>query len=375
MRYYSITVGSDQPANGNNQSSSSQLYYTSHPNGPYSPPNPGALQVDLDVYQWLGHIVGGQISSFIRIWGISVQDIGQAATFCGKPIIVQGGMGKGLPLANPAQSGVLVRGTAWQVFGNWIDTELTLDILLTVPTGGTPPTVPGLSTPIKNVVLKWSKGTQLSDAIKEALTTAYPNNTVDIKISDKLKQEYDDPHYAADWIDLSRHVHQSSIRLVNSQQYFGVGITLQGNKFIVRDSGQGSAGNTPTTKRVLFQDMIGQPTWIKLNTIQFQTVMRADLDINDEVALPPTQFTSTFAGTAGGSGADNASLAKTYADYRNASAFGGSFQIINIHHVGNSRAPDGRSWVSVFEAILKTANNAQGFSYNVADQTIPAGSA
>jgi len=330
-------------------------------------PNPGALNVEFDIYQYQGHIIGA--NSFIRVWGISVTDISQSAVFGGKPIVVQGGMGVGLPLANPSQSGILATGTAWQVFGNWVAAELTLDILLVPPTGDVTPTVQGLSPPIRNCVLNWPKNTQLSDAIKNALTTAYPSNTVDINVSQNLKQDSDEQHAASDWTDLSHYVNNASIRVLNNREYFGINITLQGSKFIVRDVGDGSASASTATKQILFQDLIGQPTWIKFNQIQFQTPMRADIDINDVVSLPPSQFTSTFAGF------DSGSSTQTYSTYRNASAFGGTFRIWNVHHVGNHRAPDGRSWCTVFEAVLLKANTATGASYDVTDISTPAGTA
>jgi hypothetical protein len=370
MRYYDITIGSNQPAGGGNFSSNSLLHYTSHPSGPYAPPTPGALNVELDIYQFKGHIIGA--NSFIRIWGISPLDIGPASLFGGHPMVVQAGMGVGLPLANPSQAGLLVTGTAWQVFGNWQDVNLTLDIVAVLPTGVSPPTVPGLSPPIQNVVLHWPPNTQLSDAIKNALATAYPGYTVDINISGNLKKSSDGSHFASSWVDLSTQVHSDSIGIINNPDYYGVYITLEGTKFIVRDSGTGAAsGNaTAATKQILFQDMIGQPTWIKFNTIQFQTVMRSDIDVGDVVALPRAQFTSTPGGFVQG-----ASSSSAFSDYRNASAFGGSFNVNNIHHVGNFRAPDGRQWCTVFEAVLIKANPPPGVTYAPTDISQPAGTA
>ena len=137
MRYYDITIGSATPAGGGNSSSGSLLHYTSHPQGVHAPPYPGALNVELEIYQGVGHVPTG--NSMVRVWGISIEDIGQGAVFGGQNVVVQGGMGVGLPLANPAQAGLLITGTAWQVFGNWQGTVMTLDVILIAGTNLAPP--------------------------------------------------------------------------------------------------------------------------------------------------------------------------------------------------------------------------------------------
>ena len=67
--------------------------------------------------------------------------------------------------------------------------------------------------------------------------------------------------------------------------------------------------------------------------------MRGDLDINDQVKLPPSLVTSSssaFQGLTGNNPANNL-------------AFTGPYQIQSIHHYGNFRQPDAASWSTVFE--------------------------
>jgi hypothetical protein len=80
-----------------------------------------------------------------------------------------------LPLANPAQAGLLVQGYIWQAFGNWIGTDQSIDLI--IAPGPPPPDINNLSVP-PNLTLNWQQGQSMSDAIKNALTTAYPGFTV-----------------------------------------------------------------------------------------------------------------------------------------------------------------------------------------------------
>src|SRR5262249_10576948 len=121
MRFYDVQIGD----------TASGLHYTSHPRGPAFPPDPGALNIEMDI-QAVGKMP--TYEAYLRIWGVGIDIIGQARNLnappggAGLPITVKGGMGKGLPLANPSQAGVLVKGTIFQAYGNWVGVNQTLDI-------------------------------------------------------------------------------------------------------------------------------------------------------------------------------------------------------------------------------------------------------
>jgi hypothetical protein len=57
--------------------------------------------------------------SFVRVWGIGVDQINQAQNLHGKPIKVFGGMAKGLPLAKPEQAGLLTQGYVFKSDRLW----------------------------------------------------------------------------------------------------------------------------------------------------------------------------------------------------------------------------------------------------------------
>src|ERR1700691_4540020 len=63
---------------------------------------PGAWNVELDLP--VIDAATSQGFSLARVWGISNAEIAQANNLAGKNIAIYGGMQKGLPLANPAQS-------------------------------------------------------------------------------------------------------------------------------------------------------------------------------------------------------------------------------------------------------------------------------
>ena len=91
-------------------------------------------------------------------------------------------MSKGLPLATPSQSGLLVKGTVFQCYGNWIGTEQSLVFLIGGTTGA--PDAP------VNMPFTWQKGTPLSVAISNVLSTAFPAMAQKIAISPNLVLGY-----------------------------------------------------------------------------------------------------------------------------------------------------------------------------------------
>ena len=297
--------------------------------------NQSALNVEFDIQQFAFHQPNG--NSLIRIWGLGLADIGGAFNLnpsstgtanTGAIVEVTAGMSKGLPLANPAQQGLLIRGQVYQAFGNWIGTAQTVDLLLSAAGVGSndSPT---------NFSLNWKANTPMADALKQTLRTALPNAKLDIKISDRLKMAWDQPGYYGTLTQLNQFIQPISKAIVTDANYQGVFISYDGTTCTVSD-GTTTTNNTTT---ISFTDLIGQPTWISPGIIQIKTVMRGDLDINDQVKLPPSLVTSSssaFQGLTGNNPANNL-------------AFTGPYQIQSIHHYGNFRQPDAASWSSVFE--------------------------
>jgi hypothetical protein len=308
--------------------------------------NPGALNIEIDATVGFGGSpMGAPSVGLLRLWGVPLvkmegyPGISQASDLNGGHILMKAGMSKGLPLtvSEVDQQGVVLRGAIWQAFGNWIGTDMTID--LNAYLDGAEPVQEGYGAVQEAVNLNftWHKGQKLADAINTTLTNAYPDlSAPSINISDNLVAPQEDPGTTMDLTTFRQKIRERTISMLgkNNDTYPGVRIALSQakNQFIVTDS------TKPSAARVLaFQDLIGQPTWIGFNQLQFTTVMRADLDIDDVVKFPKLQATQT--------------AAEQSFQAKDKSAFDGTFFIKQIRHVGNFRAPDARAWVTVFDAF------------------------
>lgn len=310
--------------------------YTSFVNGQTLP---AAWDIELDL-----PVIGQatpQGQGILRIWGISLQEIAQASNLNGKNIQVFGGMQAGLPLAKPQQSGLLVQGTIFQAFGNWIETDQTLDIVIMpgISNGSTPGGIGTLAAP-KNIVLNWPAGQTLGVALQNALQVAFPGVTVNVSTSSNLVRANAELGFFPTLEQLAQFARMTSFDIIKTTGYAGVSIVFgPDNSISVTDASQSpSSGSSP--KQIAFEDLIGQPTWIEAPTMQFKTVMRADLKVWDEIMMPPAITTNTASALS--------SLLNQQASFQ------GSFQITNERHVGRFRQPTADSWVTVFEAVPLT---------------------
>lgn len=313
MRYYKIEIGN--------------RVWTSHPQGPNGPADLGAAMVELDLYvQPQGDAT---TKSHLRIWGASIRDMGQANVWVGQPVKVSGGMGRGLPLANPAQSGLLIQGSIYQAYGNWVGTDQYLNFVLGPPDKSN---LVQFETP-SDVSINWPEGGKMSDAIRQALTTAFPSYTININIKDNLVQPGDKPGILSTIGQIAQWAKENSKSIIG-QNYLGIQITFDGMTINVSD---GSQQKSP--KSIAFTDLIGQPTWVEPLKVSAAVVMRADIKQADLVTLPPTAVTTAQAGAP----RIGDSLTKQ------SSIFQGTFFVNSVHHVGSSRSPDGRYWATMLE--------------------------
>lgn len=329
MRYYNIVITDPTSGQVVQPNSLSGAFpgstYTSMANGQT---NPSALNIELDAPVFgLGTPVS---NAFVRVWGVSLAEIGQANDLRGKNISVFAGMQKGLPLAKPALAGLILKGYVLKAFGNWVDTSQTLDLV--VAAGDSPN---GLGTPDapRNLIHDWPKGTKLGDAITNTIKTAFPGYTSKVNVSDKLVLPEDDKSYYHTVGEYAAYLIDESKRIIGGS-YQGVRIVLRDKEFNVYD---GTSQSTPV--KIAFEDMIGQPTWIDTLTLQFKCPIRADLHVGDFITMPPAAVTTTAQGAI-----------PSGVSLRASSIFQGTFQIGQMRHVGNFRQPDPNSWVTTFDA-------------------------
>jgi hypothetical protein len=354
MRYYKIQIGN--PTGGVTNSLSAQGgIYTSHPNGPQAPPDPGALDMEMILTSTgLHNVVSG---SSIRIWGISLQDIAQSrnlmptlSTGTGMPIYVYGGMGVGLPLANPSESGLLVSGTIFQAFGNWIGTKQSLDIIMIPGTNLTPP-LPHQQQPDRNISWNWPAGVPMATAIAQSLAVAYPTYKQNISISPNLKRPNQEAGFYANLTMFSQYLHDLSLSIMNNSGYAGVTMSLKGDTVTVSDGTQ--QASAAATKALAFTDLIGQPTWINQAEIQVTCVMRADIDVQDVITLPAGPTITS---------------ADSYASFRTGAIFQGTWYVKQVQHVGNFRQPNAEAWITVLDCVQLTIPAGQVTVENITIQ-------
>jgi hypothetical protein len=291
--------------------------------------DPYALNVELHIPVAAEHLP--KAGAFCRVWGIDLQTLLNARSFNSQPIQVFGGMQAGLPLANPAQQGLLVNGTIMPALGNWVNTDMTLDFYIKGAFGLPTPTHPA------NVSHNWPKGTPMSQAVRQALTTAYPGYQVRMSISPSLVLPNDEQGIYQTIGQYATYLNGVSKSIITTPNYQGVYVSASDvNKTITVQDGT----QAPTQGgQIVFTDLIGQPIWTGPRTVQFKTVMRGDINIGDTITLPPSLATLTE----GVNPAGNLSQSNLIQ---------GSFRVTQMLHTGNFRQPDWQSWASTFDAVM-----------------------
>jgi hypothetical protein len=181
-----------------------------------------------------------------------------------------------------------------------------------------------------NLIHNLQPGQSLASAIQQTLSTAYPNANI-INLISNYTASYQDGGAYQNMQQYNGYIKQFATALGSK---FGIDIFAHGNNLIVTDWTQ-SSGDI----NLEYTDLIGQPTWISVNEIQFTTVMRPDLIPTYTVSFPQTLFgigpsyDSANALTTPGLGQNSLQL-----------TFNGTAQLHKIRHVGDSRSPDGSMW-------------------------------
>jgi hypothetical protein len=282
--------------------------------------NPAALNVEFDLPIAPYHTPAG--GCWVRIWGLGLKDIGSAFDLNGALISVFAGMSKGLPLANPAQARLLVKGQIFQSYGNWVGTDMTVDLLLAPATGS--------NDDPKNFVIDWRAGMTLATALSSTLATALPTAKQTINISPRLVQSHDSAGYYATLAQLASVLNRISTSIIKDANYPGVVINYNGDTVTVTDL----TGPQNPAKAIAFQDLIGQPTWIGPQTIQAKLVLRGDINPMDTVTLPRGLATSTAA---------------TLARFQDRTTFSSDYAVQSVHHFCNFRQSDAASFNTTLE--------------------------
>lgn len=318
MRYYDLRVTSAETG-------LELLQFGSYPGGRY---DPGAPNCIFNILTYAQSTPMG--NSTITVEGVPVSLLSGIEKFGfdvnGKPrtnIAFKGGMGPGLPLANPKQIGLLAGGSIFQAWGTWVGTEVSISFTLA-------PSPYSQANP-GPIVLNWKAGSPLSSALKSTLQTAYPGWPITMNISDVVLA-HDEVHAANTLTGLATYL--------NGITTTDVQIVANGNAIRVFDSSY-----RPAPKRIAFKDFVGQPAWHEPYTMQTMLVLRGDLQVGDYLQMP--QDASNFPTFA----QQSAAAMPSQVNYK--SAMQGQFQIKALRHVGNLRQPRGNEWCTIVNAVTQ----------------------
>ena len=279
----------------------------------------GALNIELDISVASQHVPAS--GAWVRIWGIPISAIGQANKLKGKKVKIFAGMVAGLPLANPAQAGLLVEGEIWNPFGNWQGTDQTLEFFV-VPS-------PATQRAPANFTFNWPQGTAIASAIGTALTAGLPGVAQAIAVNPQLIAPETVTGFYATLGQFASFLNETTKAIIGGD-YRGLSTVLSAGTIRVFD------GTTaPKNTTIQFTDMIGQATFIAYNEISLKTVLRADISVGDYLTLPPGQIATT---------------AQSMAALRQGSVFQGQFVVETVRHIGNFRQPSGDGWCTIFTA-------------------------
>lgn len=301
--------------------------------------DPYALNVEFDIIAAIDRYP--KTGSWVRIWGIPLKTILEARKFNDKPIKVYGGMQKGLPLANPAQRGLLVQGKVYPALGNWVGTDMNLEFNIAPGEGGTGSSNFGQNA---NVIHDMKPNQPMEEAIKQTVKTAWSKITPVINISKDLKLKYADQGFYQGLGQIATYWFSISKTIKNDPKYYGVHTALHADKLYVFDQTQQDSENV----QIQPQDLVGQPTWIGIQRISVKMVMRGDLRVGKYLTLPKTLATlgPQLGNTGGAIGQSPAT-----------NVIQGKFFIESLRHTGNFRQPDGLSWITTAECVVPSGDS------------------
>lgn len=345
MRYYDIRIdpvssGTENRFGEVTASGSKGLRFQTHPNGLTSRPDPGALHVLMDLPVSTFDVVNG--NAYLEIRGVDIATINQASNLQGAQISIQGGMGKGLPLAKPDQAGTLISGSVYRAYGNWLNTDMSLNLLIQ------PFTEPQTGSTYPPLVWHWQVGQDIQDAIKYTITHAMDGYTCDFSgMSGTMMGVADQAGVYQDITAFAAVLQSDSMAGNQTPGYRGIRFFVRGKTFYFYDQ---SSNKNP--KQIQFEDMIGQPTWLgpfPYPSIMLQTVMRGDISVGDVITMPDfNQQGSNQVLTGYGT---IAPTSQNITSPKDRSLFKGNFEVTRVRHIGDSRNPDGAGWVTVYEAV------------------------
>lgn len=325
MRYYELDITDSQ--------GKPIVDATGNPIGPFiSTDSPGgALNIIFDILITSPDVATG--GTMLAIYGLPMAALSQSVNLFGANVTLYGGFSGGLPLERPEQQGVLLQGRVFNPYGNWQGVNQCLNLIVN----------PGLLTDKNgktlNIMVDGKRGEGLAEVVTRALSGAYPDTQLNIRISDKLvlpedwKGVYNRPS------QLAITMKSASLGLIKEEGYSGISLVMQ--KGIIRFFDNLTTSNARTINA---NELIGQPTWIGINKMSFKTPLRGDFMVGDVITLPDSLIN-------GSQSLLSVNSPAAFSAQRDKLNFSGKFIITSMRHVGEFMNGSGEAWVTIFEAI------------------------
>jgi hypothetical protein len=211
---------------------------------------------------------------------------------------------------------------------------------------------PGLTKPL-NIIHNMMENMPLSSAIQQTLSTAFPQLKMKINISPQLKLNYQDAGVYQNLEQYAGYILNLSRSIMGAKNYLGVHMSVDNGVMNIWDGTGFSASDNLSAI-----DLIGQPTWVDVNTVEIKVVMRGHLALNDKLIIP-TGTLINFAGPAG--------IVSQSSQQRSNITFEGMYiSITKITHIGDFRNPDGNYWCTVIRGLA--SNPPAVPTFNISNQ-------
>jgi len=358
MRYYEITFTNPDGSPVSKDSNIPSKFSSHSDTFVY---NPGCLEVEFEITNAWGHLLAAQ--THLRIHNPTIQMVNGMRAYNGTTCQIRGGFKKGLPLADPFQSGLIGVGVVQSCWANWLGTDLVLDFLL-YPSAdfGAPDLTWSVATGAGSPFpysFQWGKGynESLFDAI--AQTFGYQGLTLTGQLNPMTNVVPDPPILDVRYTfqDFCEFIRKLSIGVVEPASVQGGSNTGQGtwqgyqgvSLFYQPNSDQVFAYDgtaSPNVLQLYQSEFIGQPTWLnEQGALQSVHPMRSDVSLGFDLLYPKTIIS-------------NASP-QNIAAVRNLFVNPGdhTLRVQQVRHVGRFRDTSPTGWVTYIDAV-------SAFSYN-----------
>lgn len=292
----------------------------------------GALHITLDAPSFGADMLAS--GAMLVVYGLPIAVLEQAVNLHMATITVYGGFTAGLPLANPAHSGLLVKGVIYSPYGNWQGIYQSLNLPIwparLADEYGRP----------FNITMQGKTGERLSDVITRALKTSFPDK--DIHINVNIHQNL---VLYEDWNAVCRSLHEVGELIQRVTPGMLGGVTFSGVKVVAQKNQINVFDNATPRKPIAIEarDLVGQPTWIEFLRMSLKTTLRADIQVGDWISLP-IDATGRHAILAVGSPLSSL-------NEKQRSTFSGIYEVLAMRHIADFRSPADDAWVTVFEAV------------------------